>query len=147
MFIELYVYEEFFDYMYYYILLIVLCIDDYLLEKVFLYYFCEWMNKELIVGNYYVKLVQLFSDIQEQYEFFEGIINQYCLNLVLGIFFLVNFCLGVVGIFWMQICLCCEEVGIMFFFGGIFLYIICLLLYEGWILIILGMLIGCLFYL
>lgn len=85
--IELYVYEEFPDYMYYYIPLIALRIDDHLSEKVFLHHFREWMNKELTVGNYYVKSVQSFSDIQEQHEFSEGITNQYRLNLTLGIFF------------------------------------------------------------
>ena len=45
--IELYVYEEFPDYMYYYIPLIALRIDDHLSEKVFLHHFREWMNNEL----------------------------------------------------------------------------------------------------
>jgi putative ABC transport system permease protein len=67
--IELYVYEEFPDYMYYYIPLIALRIDDHLSEKVFLHHFREWMNKELTVGNYYVKSVQSFSDIQESDRF------------------------------------------------------------------------------
>ena len=116
--IELYVYEEFPDYMYYYIPLIALRIDDHLSEKVFLHHFREWMNKELTVGNYYVKSVQSFSDIQEQHEFSEGITNQYRLNLALGIFFLVNLCLGVAGTFWMQTRSRREEVGIMLSFGG-----------------------------
>ena len=57
----------------------------HLSEKVFLHHFREWMNKELTVGNYYVKSVQSFSDIQEQHEFSEGITKQYRLNLALGI--------------------------------------------------------------
>jgi putative ABC transport system permease protein len=105
------------------------------------------MNKELTVGNYYVKSVQSFSDIQEQHEFSEGITNQYRLNLALGIFFLVNLCLGVAGTFWMQTRSRREEVGIMLSFGGTPSHITRLLLYEGWILTTLGTLTGCLLYL
>ena len=105
------------------------------------------MDKGLTVGNYYVKSVRPFSSIQDQHEFSEGITNQYRLNLALGIFFLVNLCLGVAGTFWMQTRSRREEVGIMLSFGGNPSHITRLLLYEGWVLTTLGTLIGCLLYL
>lgn len=145
--IELCVFEEFPDYMYYYLPLIAFRIDDNLSDKAFLHHFREWMDKGLTVGNYYVKSVRPFSSIQDQHEFSEGITNQYRLNLALGIFFLVNLCLGVAGTFWMQTRSRREEVGIMLSFGGNPSHITRLLLYEGWVLTTLGTLIGCLLYL
>lgn len=136
--IELCVFEEFPDYMYYYLPLIAFRIDDNLSEKAFLHHFREWMDKGLTVGNYYVKSVRPFSSIQDQHEFSEGITNQYRLNLALGIFFLVNLCLGVAGTFWMQTRSRREEVGIMLSFGGNPSHITRLLLYEGWVLTTLG---------
>lgn len=122
-------------------------IRDDLSEEAFLHRFRPWMNKELPTGNYYARFIEPYSSLKEQNEFSFGITNEYRINIALGIFFLVNLCLGVSGAFWMQTRTRKEEVGIMLSFGGHRGNIIRMLLAEGWVLTTLATLVGCLIYL
>lgn len=112
-------------------------------EQAFLHQFRPWMVKELKSGNFYALAVKSFSDICIEREFQAGVTNKYRLNLALGIFFLVNLCLGVAGTFWMQTRSRSEEVGIMLSFGASPGHIMRLLMGEGWVLTTLATLIGC----
>lgn len=112
-------------------------------EEAFLHRFRPWMAKELKAGNLYALSVKPYSTIRADQEFGHGVTNKYRLNLALGIFFLVNLCLGVAGTFWMQTRLRSEEVGIMLSFGASPGHIMRLLMGEGWVLTTLATLIGC----
>ena len=68
-------------------------------------------------------------------------------NITLGVFFLINLCLGVAGTFWLQTRTRREEVGIMLSFGARPQNIVRMLLGEGWVLTTIGTLLGCLVYL
>ena len=112
-------------------------------EEAFLHQFRPWMAKELKSGNFYALSVRSYTAIRAEQEFGQGVTNKYRLNLALGIFFLVNLCLGVAGTFWMQTRSRSEEVGIMLSFGANPGHILRLLMSEGWILTTLATLIGC----
>lgn len=110
-------------------------------------YFRLWVEKELCVGNLYMCSVKSYYEVIVDNDE-ENMVNYiYCVNLLMGGFFLISLCLGVFGIFWMQICNCWEEVGIMKSFGVWFVYIICMLLGEGIVFFMLVILIGCFIYL
>lgn len=122
-------------------------IRDNLSEEVFLHRFRPWMSKELVAGNFYAQQVTSYLTIKKDNEFSNGVTNEYRINIALGIFFLVNLCLGVAGTFWMQTRTRREEVGIMLSFGGSPAHITRMLLAEGWLLTTLATLIGCALYL
>lgn len=112
----------------------------------FLHQFRPWMVKELKSGNLYVRSVKPYPVIRSDHEFSYGVTNKYRLNLALGVFFLVNLCLGVAGTFWMQTRSRSEEVGVMLSFGANPRHILRMLIGEGWIQTTLATLIGCLGY-
>lgn len=122
-------------------------IRDHLSEEAFLHHFRPWMSKELVAGNFYAQSVTPYSSIKANNEFSYGVTNEYRINIALGIFFLVNLCLGVAGTFWMQTRTRREEVGIMLSFGGSPGHITRMLLIEGWVLTTLATFIGCAIYL
>lgn len=95
---------------------IVFRIGDRLSEEVFLHHFIPWTGKELKAGNIYVNSVQSYTDLRKQSEFSAGTTDTYRKNITLGLFFLINLCLGVAGTFWLQTCTRREEVGIMLSF-------------------------------
>lgn len=113
---------------------------------VFLHQFRLWMSKELKAGNLYVRSVKSYSSFRTDHELTQGVTNKYRFFLVLGLFFLVNLCLGVAGTFWMQTRSRSEEVGIMLSFGANPSYIMRLLIGEGWVLTTLATVIGCFVY-
>lgn len=113
---------------------------------VFLHQFRLWMSKELKAGNLYVRSVMSYSSLRTDHELTQGVTNKYRFFLVLGLFFLVNLCLGVAGTFWMQTRSRSEEVGIMLSFGANPSYIMRLLIGEGWVLTTLATVIGCFVY-
>ena len=115
--------------------------------KEFLYQFRPWMVKELKAGNLYARKVEPYSTIRSTHEFTRGVTNKYRLNLILGLFFLVNLCLGVAGTFWMQTRSRSEEVGIMLSFGANPRHIMRMLIGEGWLLTTVATFVGCLIYL
>ena len=92
---------------------IVFRIGDRLSEEVFLHHFIPWTGKELKAGNIYVNSVQSYTDLRKHSEFSAGTTDTYRKNITLGLFFLINLCLGVAGTFWLQTRTRREEVGIM----------------------------------
>lgn len=126
---------------------IVFRIGDRLSEEVFLHHFIPWTGKELKAGNIYVNSVQSYTDLRKQSEFSAGTTDTYRKNITLGLFFLINLCLGVAGTFWLQTRTRREEVGIMLSFGARPQNIVRMLLGEGWVLTTIGTLLGCLVYL
>lgn len=122
-------------------------IRDNISEEAFLHRFRPWMNKELVAGNFYAQGVTSYLNIKKDNEFSSGVTNEYRINIALGLFFLVNLCLGVAGTFWMQTRTRREEVGIILSFGGSPGGITRMLLAEGWVLTTLATFIGCAVYL
>lgn len=72
---------------------IVFRIGDRLSEEVFLHHFIPW-TEELKAGNIYVNSVQSYTDLRKQSEFSAGTTDTYRKNITLGLFFLINLCLG-----------------------------------------------------
>ena len=68
--------------------------------------------------------------------------GEYNLKLSLLTFFLINLCIGVVGTFWLQTRQRKGEMAVMKTFGASRKNIVCMLLGEGFVLTIIGSLIG-----
>ena len=68
--------------------------------------------------------------------------GEYNLKLSLLTFFLINLCIGVVGTFWLQTRQRKGEIAVMKTFGASRKNIVCMLLGEGFVLTIIGSLIG-----
>ena len=68
--------------------------------------------------------------------------GEYNLKLSLLTFFLINLCIGVVGTFWLQTRQRKGEMAVMKTFGASRKNIVCMLLSEGFVLTIIGSLIG-----
>lgn len=116
-------------------------------ETQFLQHFRPWAEKELRIGNLYVRSVKSYRDVIADNDEENRVNYTYRVNLLMGGFFLVSLCLGVSGTFWMQTRSRREEVGVMKSFGGRSVYIIRMLLGEGILLATLGTVVGCFIYL
>lgn len=116
-------------------------------ESQFLQRFRPWAEKELRIGNLYMRGVKGYREVIADNDEENTVNYTYRVNLLMGGFFLISLCLGVSGTFWMQTRSRREEVGIMKSFGGRSVYIIRMLLGEGVILSTLATLIGCFIYL
>lgn len=116
-------------------------------ESQFLRRFRPWAEKELRIGNLYMRGVKSYREVIADNDEENTVNYTYRVNLLMGGFFLISLCLGVSGTFWMQTRSRREEVGIMKSFGGRSVYIIRMLLGEGLILSTLATLIGCFIYL
>lgn len=114
--------------------------------KHFLHDFKPWMLQNLRAGNLYARDLQSYEDMIDSYN---AVVSTpiYRRNLMMGIFFLVNLCLGVVGTFWLQTRARREEVGVQLSFGATPHRIVGQLLGEGAVLTTLATLAGCFLYL
>ena len=65
------------------------------------------------------------------------------LQIATALFFLVNLCLGVIGIFWMQTKRRTEESGIMRAFGATRRRVMLMFIIEGWVMATVSMFIAC----
>lgn len=110
-------------------------------------HFRPWAEKELRVGNLYMRSVKSYHEVIADNDEENTVNYTYRVNLLMGGFFLISLCLGVSGTFWMQTRNRREEVGIMKSFGARSVYIIRMLLGEGIVLSTLATLTGCLIYL
>lgn len=116
-------------------------------ETQFMQHFRPWAEKELRVGNLYMRSVKSYHEVIADNDEENTVNYTYRVNLLMGGFFLISLCLGVSGTFWMQTRNRREEVGIMKSFGARSVYIIRMLLGEGIVLSTLATLTGCLIYL
>lgn len=116
-------------------------------ETQFLQHFRPWAEKELRIGNLYMRGVKSYREVIADNDEENRVNYTYRVNLLMGGFFLVSLCLGVSGTFWMQTRSRREEVGVMKSFGGRSTYIIRMLLGEGILLATVGTIIGCFIYL
>lgn len=112
----------------------------------FLHDFRPWMLRQLRIGNLYARELQSYDEINAAREFSDSTVL-YRRSLSIALFFLVNLCLGVIGIFWMQTRTRREEVGVMLSYGATPHRIRLLLLGEGTALTTLATFIGCFIYL
>lgn len=113
----------------------------------FLQRFRPWAEKELRIGNLYMRGVKSYKEVIEDNDEDNTVNYTYRVNLLMGAFFLISLCLGVSGAFWMQTRSRREEVGVMKSFGARSGYIIRLLLGEGVVLTTLATIVGCCLYL
>lgn len=116
-------------------------------ETQFLQHFRPWAEKELRIGNLYMRGVKSYRQVIADNDEDNTVNYTYRVNLLMGAFFLISLCLGVSGTFWMQTRSRREEVGVMKSFGARSGYIIRMLLGEGAVLATVATLTGCLFYL
>ncbi len=116
-------------------------------EIQFLQRFRPWAEKELRIGNLYMRGVKSYREVIEENDEENTVNYTYRVNLLMGAFFLISLCLGVSGTFWMQTRSRREEVGVMKSFGARSGYIIRMLLGEGVVLATLATVVGCLLYL
>lgn len=116
-------------------------------EIQFLQRFRPWAEKELRIGNLYMRGVKSYREVIADNDEENEVDYTYRVNLLMGAFFLISLCLGVSGTFWMQTRSRREEVGVMKSFGGRSVYIIRMLLGEGVILATLSTFVGCFLYL
>lgn len=78
----------------------------------------DWGNRELAIGNFYLRSVQTYNAFLEDTNRMHGIPNKLNLRYILAGFFLVNLILGVVGTFWLQTRKRITEMGIRRAFGA-----------------------------
>lgn len=116
-------------------------------ETQFLQHFRPWAEKELRIGNLYMRGVKSYRQVIADNDEENTVNYTYRVNLLMGAFFLISLCLGVSGTFWMQTRSRREEVGVMKSFGARSGYIIRMLLGEGAVLATVATLTGSLFYL
>lgn len=116
-------------------------------ETSFLQHFRLWAEKNLHIGNLYMRGVKSYREVIADNDEENAVNYTYRVNLLMGAFFLVSLCLGVSGTFWMQTRSRREEVGVMKSFGGQSAYIIRMLLGEGAVLATVATLAGCFLYL
>lgn len=116
-------------------------------ESQFLQHFRPWAEKELRIGNLYMRGVKSYREVIADNDEENAVNYTYRVNLLMGGFFLISLCLGVSGTFWMQTRSRREEVGVMKSFGARSAYIIRMLLGEGVILSTLATWVGCFIYL
>lgn len=126
---------------------IVLRVKEGVNETQFLQRFRPWAEKELRIGNLYMRGMKSYRQVIKDNDEGNTVNYTYRVNLLMGAFFLISLCLGVSGTFWMQTRSRREEVGVMKSFGGRSGYIIRMLLGEGAVLATVATLVGCLFYL
>ncbi len=112
----------------------------------FIHDFRPWMLKEMRRGNLFARSIRSYSDLIADRETASSA-PIYRRNLAMGVFFLVNLYLGVIGTFWLQTRTRREEVGVMLSFGATPRRIICQLLGEGAVLTVLASLTGFFIYL
>lgn len=111
----------------------------------FLADFREWADKELQQGNYYVSRVDPYQNFVK---YSTTYVEQDCLQkMILACFFLFCIFFGVSGTFWMQTRSRCEEIGILKSFGATSGRILRLFLFEGFGLVTVAVLLGCVIYL
>ena len=67
-------------------------------------------------------------------------------NLAMALFFMISLCLGVVGTMWLQSKKRTEECGVMRAYGASRFRIMLDFLTEGWVLVTIAVLIGCVLY-
>ena len=67
-------------------------------------------------------------------------------NLAMALFFMISLCLGVVGTMWLQSKKRTEECGVMRAYGASRFRIMLDFLTEGWVLVTIAVLIGCILY-
>lgn len=94
-------------------------------------HFKERMSRELRIGNFYLKGLKSYNQINSDTDALFGMTNDYRIRTVLMIFFLVNIMLCVMGTFWYRVNVRREEIGLRMALGSTGSDIRKLLLLEG----------------
>lgn len=89
------------------------------------------MSGELRIGNYYLKSIISFNNLEQNTNDSFGITNNIRIRVAMMLFFLLNILLCVIGTFWYRVNLRREEIGIRRAMGSSGRGIIRLLLLEG----------------
>ena len=100
--------------------------------------FEEKMSRELRFGNFYLKKIISFTQINADSEADFGVTNNYRTRTAMLLFFLVNIMLCVMGTFWYRIRVRRDEIGLRMAMGSTRAGIRRLLLTEGIVLLILA---------
>lgn len=87
-------------------------------DKQFLQSFKEEMNRELRIGNFYLKSVKSYNKINAEIENLFGQTRDVRIRTAMLLFFLVNILLCVMGTFWYRIRVRREEIGLRMAMGA-----------------------------
>lgn len=84
----------------------------------FLHDFKEQMGRELRIGNFYLKGVKAYEQINADTDTRFGVTNEFRIRTAFMLFFLVNIMLCVMGTFWYRIRVRREEIGLRMAMGS-----------------------------
>lgn len=84
----------------------------------FLQTFKEEMQRELRIGNFYLREVQLYSKRMDDIDTRFGLTKDIKLHTAMMLFFLVNILLGIIGTFWYRIRTRQGEIGLRMAMGS-----------------------------
>lgn len=97
----------------------------------FLRAFKEQMNRELRIGNFYLKHVKSYQKINDETDFLFGKTTDFRIRTAMMLFFLLNIMLCIMGTFWYRIRVRREEIGLRMAMGSTRLGIRNLFFMEG----------------
>lgn len=100
-------------------------------DKQFLQDFKQTMSRELRVGNFYLKGVKSYNQINKDTDFEFGQTNNVRIRTAFLLFFLINIMLCVMGTFWYRIRMRRDEIGLRMAMGSTRTGIRKLLILEG----------------